>query len=95
MNFQVDVVTLGAIMALLVAISGWMFNTRKTNMAEGRHLMQIEALDKLVAELRGDVNTIQKCYDNTNGAIIEIKTNLEWLKHALQEIKDSLVEWKR
>lgn len=92
MNFQVDLITMGSVVAIIVAISGWMYNIRKTNMTAGKHLAEIEVIQKEVSELRGDVKTMQSCYQTTDGAIIEIKTNLEWFRGAINEIKATLEE---
>jgi hypothetical protein len=90
MNFQVDMVTLGSIVAMVIAVSGWLFSIRKVNMAEGKHLAEMEQLAKEVAQVKGELKTIQACYQTTDGAIIEIRTDLAWIKAAVTDIKERL-----
>lgn len=90
MNFQIDVVTLGSVVALLISISGWIINGRKMSIQEGRHLQEVSQLKEDAAILKAEVKLLQTCTQTTESDIREIKTDLTWIKSALSEIKERL-----
>lgn len=59
-------------------------------MTEGKHQAEVQHLEARVAAAEGTVKTLQACYQNTDADIREIRTDLEWIKAALGEIKDAL-----
>jgi chromosome segregation ATPase len=90
MNFQVDVVTLGSLVAIAIAISGWIYNSRRASIQEGKHLEEVNQLREETIVLKSEVKSLQECTQTTNADIREIKTDLSWIKSALAEIKKKL-----
>lgn len=94
-NVGIDIGVLIAIIACLVSVAGWVQAGRRTAVAEGRHLEEVNDLKKTVVKLEAEIKTTQACYQSQDGDIREIRADMTWIKQALEEIKETLAELKR
>jgi hypothetical protein len=91
-NIGFDVSLLIGLVGCLLAILTFFNGQRKAAILEGKHLKSVEELEKRQVALEAKVSSLTVCYQNTDADIREIKTDIEWIREALKEIKAGLVK---
>ena len=90
MNLPIDVNLLIAIIGCVLAVVAFVSGQRKAAIMEGKHLATVAQLEKRQGELEAKVVALSTCYQNTDADIREIKTDIEWIREALKEIKEKV-----
>jgi hypothetical protein len=89
-GFTVNWNTFFAGLAGLLALVSWFATWRKTAMAEGKHLSEVSALKDRLTDVEKKAEFLRGCSEESNSELKAIKTDIEWVKLTLSEIKDLL-----
>lgn len=90
MTFTVDlniVLTICSVVAIIVV---WIQATRGTARMEGRHQKELETMRERLQHIESDLDAVKDCNQTLDGAVIQIRTDIAWIKDAVAEIKDGL-----
>jgi len=90
LNIPVDISLLIAIIGCALALLAFFDGRRKLAMQEGKHIETVEQLRGRVGTAETKVEALTACYQTTDADIREIKTDITWIKGALEEIKGKL-----
>jgi hypothetical protein len=92
LNFPIDLSLAIAVIGCILAIIAFFNGQRKAAIMEGKHQEVVAQLAKRQVELEAKVLVLVTCYQNTDADIREIKTDIEWIRETLKEIKSGLAK---
>jgi septation ring formation regulator EzrA len=87
---QLSLDTVGIVVAVLATVIGWVVMARRAAVSEGRNLEKVRNLKGELEAMKGELKGIQECTQLNQVSNSGLKTDLEWLKAAVLEIKDTL-----
>ena len=87
---QLSLDTVGIIVAVLATVIGWVVMARRAAVSDGRNLEKVRNLKGELEAMKGELKGIQECTKLNQVSNSGLKTDLEWLKAAVLEIKDTL-----
>ena len=88
--FTVNWDTLIAAMGPLSAIVGWYVIARKAAVGEGKHLSEVSAMKDRLTEVEKRAEFLRGCNEESSAELKALKTDIDWVKLTLSEIKDLL-----
>ena len=82
--------TLYIILGIISILGAFYYSVKKTGAAEMKTNNKIEQLDGAVSVLKARIDTVELCGSKNDHDIGIIKTDLEWIKKGIEEIKGML-----
>lgn len=89
-NFSINLNTLFAATATLIAVGGWIALWRKTTITEGRHLEEVKNMKDRLTEVEKRSEFLRGCTEEANAELKSLRTDMGWVKTTLSEIKELL-----
>ncbi len=86
----VDLTLAIAIIGCLLGVLAWFDSRRKAAVLEGKHLQELQDMQKRINSLEAEVKSVRACYADTDGDIREIKNDIVWIKGILTDIKAAM-----
>lgn len=81
------VLTVCSLVAIIVV---WIQATRGTARMEGRHQKELEVMRDRLQHIETDMDAVKECNQTLDNAVIQIQTDIAWIKDAVAEIKSGL-----
>lgn len=88
MTISLETIYIG--LGILSILGAFYYSVKKIGAAEMKVNSKIVELEKTVTVLTGRLDTVEKCGTNNDFDIGIIKTDLEWIKKGIEEIKGLL-----
>jgi len=82
--------TMTVIMAILSTLGAFYYSIKKIGAAEMKTNGKIDQLEMSVTVLKARIDTVETCGTKNDYDIGIIKTDLEWIKKGIEEIKGLL-----
>ena len=89
-TFTVDLSVVLVILSIIGIIVVWVQTSQERAKMEGRHLQEMTAMKDKLEFLEGKLAGVEECNQTLDGAVIQIRTDVAWIKEAVSEIKESL-----
>jgi len=89
-TFTVDLSVLLVILSIIGIIVVWVQTTKERSKMEGRHQQEIDTMKDRLQYIEGKIAGVEECNQTLDGAVIQIRTDVAWIKAAVSEIKESL-----
>jgi predicted nuclease with TOPRIM domain len=90
MTFTVDLDVVLTVLSIVTILVVWVQSSKARATMEGRHQKELEAMKERIQYIEGELSGVKECNQTLDGAVIQIRTDVAWIKAAVSEIKDSL-----
>jgi len=89
-TLTVDLSAVLTVLSILAIIIVWIQTTKERARMEGRHQEEMEGMKSRIQYIEDKLVDVEECNQNLDGAVIQIRTDVAWIKEAVSEIKESL-----